>query len=97
MTYSYWKDDKERQFILPPLVQSNVPLTGIQIRSKFEVTKMEFEIIETDNLIFHDLYSGNKYNLDFSELNFGKIHFIGQSGLRQSWTRILIEQSNISL
>ena len=97
ITYSYWKDDKERQFILPPLVKSNIPLFGIHIKSKFELTRMDFEIIEKDNLIFHDLFSGNKYGLDFSELNIGKIHFIGESGLRKTWNRITIEQSDIHL
>jgi hypothetical protein len=97
ITYSYWKDDNERQYILPPLVKSNIPLHGIQIKSKFELTRMDFEIIENDNLIFHDLFSGNKYGLDFSELNNGKIHFIGENGLQKTWNRILIEQSDIHL
>ena len=95
--YSYWKDDKERQFILPPLVISNVPLHGIQIKSNFELTRMDFKIIVDDNLIFLELFSGNKYGLDFSELNKGKIHFIGESGLRNTWNRISIEQSDIYL
>ena len=97
ITYSYWKDDKGRQFILPPLLQSNIKLFGVQIKSKFELTRMDFEIIENDNLIFHDLFSGNKYGLDFSELSNGKIHFIGKSGLRKTWNRISIEQSEIHL
>lgn len=42
---------------------------------------MDFVIIENDNLIFHDLFSGSKYGLNFSELSNGKIHFIGKSGL----------------
>ena len=97
ITHSYWKDDKGRQFILPPLIQSNIKLFGVQIKSKFELTRMDFEIIENDNLIFHDLFSGNKYGLDFSELRNGKIHFIGKSGLRKTWSRISIEQSEIHL
>jgi hypothetical protein len=95
INYSCWKDEKERQFILPPLIKSNINLRGIQIKLNSELTKMDFEIIESDRLIFHDLYSGNKYNLDFSELSSGKIHFIGQSGLRKTWNRIPIKQSNI--
>ena len=95
ITYSHWKEENfDKFFIFPPL-QLNTKLYGIQLKKNSEITRIDFELIENEEkIIFQDLHSGKKFHIDFSEVFNGKLHFFGESGKKETWDRIPIEQAS---
>jgi hypothetical protein len=77
-----WKQDgKEYYLTFLPLITNNLPQYAMQ-RNSNEITKIEFYLIEENNLIyFIDLINGKKFILDLKDLNQSIFQLIGQDSI----------------
>lgn len=92
--YSHWKAVSTKiRFLLPPL-KENQTLQGLQIISKSNVSRIDFQLIENqEKITFYDLKNDNQFNLDLSNVEEGKIKFFRKDGFEDIWERLPLEEA----
>jgi hypothetical protein len=92
--YSHWKAASTKiHFLLPPLVK-NQTIQGLQIKSKSNISRIDFKLMNDEGkLIFYDLITDRKFDLDLSNVDEGKIKFFKNDSFEDTWERLPLEDA----